>query len=1018
MTVWIFLDLILVILNRGEVMPYVLMKSFIWISLGILFLNFIYNLLSIKKDLIYQIIGYSVLICEIINIFTDWIYLNGPLFLPVTLLIVMTPILYSFALIYKEITRIESGILFQKQLTLMLYGSISLLVVGVLFGIILPYAFNEESFFYITSSITGLQALFMLPALIKYNFLNVPIEQVTAELFKTSKNAEIVTDSFQAILQANNTALELFDTDLSELKKKKVSDLFHNYDFSKNYKNHETKTTNDRQREVSISQSNIIQSHFNIGKIIIIQDISSKKENERKLLESEERYRTLVEHSPNAILIHDSKQILFVNQAAVKIGEFNSKDDLIGQPPFSFLHPDSLEIVMERTKKLLAGKNPGTAEIKVKSPTDDVLYAEVNSAIVQYRGKQVIQSTLHNITERKEAEDALRESEEKFSLAVRGTNDGIWDWDILTGQTYFAPKWKEMIGYDDNEIENTYEAWESLIHPDDKDHVLKTLQTYLDRKIDLYEPEFRMKHKDGSWVWIQARGQAMRDKDEKPYRMSGAHTNITERKATEKALQESEERYRELVEKASDIIYRTDASTGKYTYVNPMFMNISGYTEEELLEMHYADIVHPDYKEETLKFYKIQFTEKRSITYYELPIITKIGEQRWVGQNVQNILNDNGKADYFSVIARDITERKQIEDALKESETSLQQAQRVANFGSWTENHVTKEIKWSDECKLMFGFNTNEDIDGEKFWSKVHPDDAKWLKKVWHKAEKEMEPYQGSFRILFDNNTVKYCSEKAEFISDNAGKLLKTIGTVHDITEQHKADEEISRYHEQLRNLSARLQRLQEDERKSIAREIHDEFGQSLTGMKMELSWIRKKMTSDDSEIHERLHSMNDLIDDSIYSVQSLSTQLRPSLLDELGLSAAVEWQLKEFENRTQVECILDLENENIVIDPDRSIAIFRILQESLTNVARHSKADKVNVKLGQTNGKVVLEVHDNGRGINAYKLKNEQSLGILGMKERASLWDGTMEIMGKKNEGTTVYVEIPIETKKEIPGS
>jgi len=218
---------------------------------------------------------------------------------------------------------------------------------------------------------------------------------------------------------------------------------------------------------------------------------------------------------------------------------------------------------------------------------------------------------------------------------------------------------------------------------------------------------------------------------------------------------------------------------------------------------------------------------------------------------------------------------------------------------------------------------------------------------------------------------------------------------------------------EQFRNLSAYLQAAREEERRSIAREIHDELGQALTTMKLELSLLREEVLQDAAAATQRIQSLKDSVDETIHAVKRIITKLRPGLLDDLGLIAAIEWQAKDFQRHTGIVCEVLAEPEEMNINSEISTAMFRIFQETLTNIARHSRATRVTVDLIQANDVLKLQVHDNGRGITAEEINDPKSFGLIGIRERAQYWHGTVEINGKPEVGTTIIVEFSMSSEE-----
>jgi PAS domain S-box-containing protein len=252
------------------------------------------------------------------------------------------------------------------------------------------------------------------------------------------------------------------------------------------------------------------------------------------------------------------------------------------------------------------------------------------------------------------------------------------------------------------------------------------------------------------------------------------------------------------------------------------------------------------------------------------------------------------------------------------------------------------------------------------------------------------------------------------FAAETDSRFVKYLGhdasifSCRDITERKRAQEERQRSIEQLRALAARLQSVREEERKRVAREIHDQLGQALTAIKIDLSTLVRDLPEELKHQSKRTSSILKLLDEAIQSVRRISTELRPGILDDLGLVAAVEWAGEEFEARTGTKCRLDLSEDGVSIDPERATAVFRIFQETLTNVARHADATEIEVRLAKDDRDLTLEVHDNGKGIPEDRLSNGESLGLLGMRERALLLGGDLSISGTPGKGTTVRVRIP----------
>ena len=243
---------------------------------------------------------------------------------------------------------------------------------------------------------------------------------------------------------------------------------------------------------------------------------------------------------------------------------------------------------------------------------------------------------------------------------------------------------------------------------------------------------------------------------------------------------------------------------------------------------------------------------------------------------------------------------------------------------------------------------------------------------------------------------------------------LTVLSIARDITERKQAEEKLKRSSKLLRELATHIQSIREEERTMISREIHDELGQVLTALKIQVSLLANKLNKNQEPLKQKINSLADMIDASVESVQKISSKLRPGILDELGLIAAIEWQTEEFEKNTNIKCSLVLPKDEIKLERDKTTAIFRIFQEALTNIVRHSGATKATISLLNHQSNISLEIQDNGRGITEGQVKDFKSLGIHGMIERAMVFGGHVDIEGFPGSGTLVKVEIPFDEIKD----
>ncbi|MFN0088339.1 MAG: response regulator [Blastocatellia bacterium] len=228
--------------------------------------------------------------------------------------------------------------------------------------------------------------------------------------------------------------------------------------------------------------------------------------------------------------------------------------------------------------------------------------------------------------------------------------------------------------------------------------------------------------------------------------------------------------------------------------------------------------------------------------------------------------------------------------------------------------------------------------------------------------------------------------------------------------ERRKAERELKESYERIRLLAAHLQSVREEERKRISRDVHDELGGMLTGLKIDIQRLASELAKVSPPLGSRACEMLGIVDEMVQTVRRIATDLRPGVLDNLGISAAIEWQARDFQSRTKIYCELTAPFENVQLDNDRSTAVFRIFQEALTNIARHARATRVTISLSTKNGNLLLKVQDNGRGITENEQNNSKSLGLLGMRERASVIGGSLEIAGAPFRGTLLTLEMPVK--------
>src|SRR5947209_146581 len=403
--------------------------------------------------------------------------------------------------------------------------------------------------------------------------------------------------------------------------------------------------------------------------------------------------------------------------------------------------------------------------------------------------------------------------------------------------------------------------------------------------------------------------------------MGVAFENVTDRKHTEDALRESEQRFRLLIQGIQEYAIFQLGPQGRVVSWNAGAERLKGYRAEEIIGKHFS-VFYP--REDLLRGTperNLEEAAQRGQSVHEGWRLRKDGSLFWGNVVITALRDPKGNLLGFAKLTRDVTERREREETLTKAKELL-------------------ELRVEQRAAVLT--RVNEELRVE-------------------------------------------------------------------IAERERAEEQFKASLDQLRALAARLQSVREEERTSIAREIHDELGQACTAIKMDLALIGRKTTKRQTRLRAKADSASRLVDDMIVTLRRIASELRPRTLDDLGLTAALESQAQEFEARTGIHCRVALPEEPLTLDDERSTAIFRIFQESLTNVARHAHATRVEARLERKADQLIFQVRDNGRGFDPAEAKARKSLGLVGMQERALMLNGELQVEGVPGAGTTMILRIPL---------
>jgi PAS domain S-box-containing protein len=358
-------------------------------------------------------------------------------------------------------------------------------------------------------------------------------------------------------------------------------------------------------------------------------------------------------------------------------------------------------------------------------------------------------------------------------------------------------------------------------------------------------------------------------------------------------------------------------------------------------------------------------------------------------------------------------------EARRERRRAQEDRSRLAAIVQYSDDAIVAKnlegtiISWNRGAEKIFGYTEGEAV-GQSVRMLLPPDrlqeESRILEQV--KQGRSLDHFE-TVRLHKDGRRIDVSVTVSPILNAD-GRVVGASKIARDITARKHAEDELRASREQLRALAAHLQSVREEERKRIARELHDELGQSLTGFKMDLVWLRNRLQAADPSLDrtpllEKIATMTGLLDGVAVLMRKLCTELRPGVLDDLGLTAAIEWLAREYQKRTGIQCDLKLETDDLTVDPEHSTALFRILQELLTNVARHAQATRVTVLLKGSPTQLLMEVEDNGRGIKEPEKAGAKSLGLVGLRERAFILGGEVQIEGAPGKGTRVRVTMPL---------
>jgi two-component system, NarL family, sensor histidine kinase UhpB len=459
-------------------------------------------------------------------------------------------------------------------------------------------------------------------------------------------------------------------------------------------------------------------------------------------------------------------------------------------------------------------------------------------------------------------------------------------------------------------------------------------------------------------------------------------------RAAELGRRESEGRSQAVFQNALDAILIAD-DAGRYVDANPAAAQLLRLSRAEILERRIFDVTPPEERGRAEAAWRAFLADGMAEGTFTL--------LRGDGTRVEAEFSARARfvpGRHLSIL-RDVTERKKAERELEESRRRLQDAQHIAHLGSWEWDAASQELLWSDELFRIFGLERAARLRFETFLERVHPDDRGFVAALHEAAVREGEPFEYYGRIVRPSGEVRHVQVRGEAVRGDDGRVARVAGVAHDLTDRARSED-------LRRRLADRLIRVQEEERRRLARELHDEIGQALTALQLMIAAAGRSAAS------RKLVEASGVVGDLLSRVRDLSLDLRPPMLDDFGLAAALHWHVDRFARRTSIQVGLGGAGLDGRFSSEAELAAFRVVQEALTNVARHSGARRAEVAVAWEAGVLTTTVTDTGRGCDGRAALAGTSTGLPGLRERIEMLGGRLEVVSAPRKGTRVTARIP----------
>jgi PAS domain S-box-containing protein len=598
-------------------------------------------------------------------------------------------------------------------------------------------------------------------------------------------------------------------------------------------------------------------------------------------------------------------------------------------------------------------------------------------------------------------EQALIESEQlyrnTFELAAIGvahvSPDGRW---LRVNQRVC-----DITGY--SEAELLQARFQDITHPDDLAADLLQTDKLVRGELSTFSMEKRYVRKDGSQVWVNLTVSCARDVAGNLKHFISIIEDIGDRREAGR----TRGRLAAIVESSDDAIISKDLN-GVITSWNAGAARIFGYSAEEVIGRSITILIPTELRAEENEILRRLRSGER-IDHFETIRLTKAGKRLNISLSISPIRDATGHIVGASKIARDITERKRVEEALHDSQTQLALALESSRTAIFDWDVVNRRGRWNSQMTALYNFTpAGEFVTPDEWRGLFHPDDVPRLLQEAEIATRSADKFQFEFRTSRSAQKTKWILSQGRIVRDPQGRALRMIGTHTDITDRKQA-EEVAK----VREIAGHLLQAQDAERRRIARDLHDSAGQLIAALQMHLQPMETDAETLDAAFAHRIRQSLDLLQQLSQELRTVSYLLHPPLLDQLGLSSALRWYTEGFAERSKIKVQLEVSPELGRLLPEIEMTLFRIVQESLTNIHRHSGSGRAEIRVLRSAQEVRLEVQDYGKGMpsahgNGSPSLRKSGVGIRGMRERVLQLNGQFHVQSTP-DGTTITARFPL---------